>query len=67
MSPHLDSSTNESIHSFLPSLVERSPLKDFIGLEDCDPNTVKAILSFSYYSATGNMDEAFKSIRTIKR
>uniref|UniRef100_A0A1X7VEQ4 Uncharacterized protein n=1 Tax=Amphimedon queenslandica TaxID=400682 RepID=A0A1X7VEQ4_AMPQE len=46
--------------------VERLPLRDFKGLEDCDPPTVKAVLSFSYHSTMGNMDEAFKDVKNIK-
>lgn len=47
--------------------VERQPLRDFHGLEDCDTATVKAVLSFSYHSTMGNMDEAFKDVKNIKR
>ena len=60
----LDSST--SSESF-ECPIELQPLKDFIGLEECDQPTIKAITSFSYYSTIGNMDEAFKSIKTVKR
>ena len=60
----LNSST-ESYSSLSP--VDSQPLKDFAGLSDCDQVTVKAIMSFSYYSAIGNMDEAFKSIKIVKR
>ena len=60
----LDSST--SSESF-ECPIEQQPLKDFVGLEECDQPTIKAITSFSYYSTIGNMDEAFKSIKTVKR
>ena len=33
------------------------------GLEDVDDNTEKALLNFSFYLTTGNMDEAYKVVR----
>lgn len=41
-------------------------LRDFQGVEDADPDTRAAMLNFSYYLTIGNMDEAFKAVRTIK-
>ena len=60
-------STSSDIEALLPSPVERRPLRDFLGLEECDTATIKAMLSFSYQSTIGNMDEAFKAIKSIKR
>ncbi|KAF6124811.1 intraflagellar transport 140 [Phyllostomus discolor] len=48
-------------------MVGRRPLRDFVGLEDCDKPTRNAMLNFSYFIAVGDMDEAFKSIKLIKR
>ncbi|XP_066914160.1 intraflagellar transport protein 140 homolog isoform X1 [Clytia hemisphaerica] len=45
----------------------QTPMRDFAGLEDCDETVKKAMTNFSYLSAIGNMDEAFKAIKTIKR
>ena len=47
--------------------IVKYPLRDFVGLEDADENVKKAMTNFSYLSAIGNMDEAFKAIKTIKR
>lgn len=38
-----------------------------MGLEESDKSTKDAMLNFSYYLTIGNMDEAFKSIKLIKR
>lgn len=47
--------------------VIRKPLRDFVGLEGTDDGVIKAMANFSYLSAIGNMDEAFKAIKAIKR
>ncbi|XP_006901968.1 PREDICTED: intraflagellar transport protein 140 homolog [Elephantulus edwardii] len=49
-----------------PQMVGRKPLRDFVGLEDCDRPTRDAMLNFSFFVAIGDMDEAFKSIKLIK-
>ena len=53
-------------HEDLPSLVEKKMLRDFAGLEMTDKKTKEAIVNFSIYLSIGNMDEAFKSIKSIK-
>ncbi|XP_072916135.1 intraflagellar transport protein 140 homolog [Hemitrygon akajei] len=50
----------------IPQMVARWPLRDFVGLEDCDKTTRDAMLNFSFYLTIGDMDEAFKSIKLIK-
>ena len=50
-----------------PKLVSRSTMRDFVGLEKSDKQTREAMLNFSYYLTIGNMDEAFKAIKLIKR
>ncbi|KAJ3608297.1 hypothetical protein NHX12_025346 [Muraenolepis orangiensis] len=50
-----------------PHMVSRRPLRDFVGLEGCDKGTRDAMLNFSFYLTVGNMDEAFRSIKLIKR
>lgn len=52
--------------SWIPQMVSKRPLRDFVGLEDCDKNTREAMLNFSFYLTIGDMDEAFKSIKLIK-
>ncbi|XP_068100486.1 intraflagellar transport protein 140 homolog isoform X2 [Hyperolius riggenbachi] len=50
----------------IPLMVAKKPLRDFIGLEDCEKATRDALLNFSFYLTVGDMDEAFKSIKLIK-
>ncbi|XP_028669859.1 intraflagellar transport protein 140 homolog [Erpetoichthys calabaricus] len=52
--------------SSAPEMVSRRPMRDFVGLEDCDKSTREAMLNFSFYLTIGDMDEAFKSIKLIK-
>eukprot|EP00741_Cyanophora_paradoxa_P007333 tig00001107_g7093.t1 len=40
-------------------------LRDFIGMENADDTTRDALLNFSYQLTCGNMDEAYKSVKTI--
>lgn len=42
-------------------------MREFTGLESCDKPTKDAMLNFSFYLSIGNMDDAFKAIKTIKR
>ena len=51
----------------IPQTVGRRPLRDFVGLEDCDKPTRDAMLNFTFFLAVGDMDEAFRSIKLIKR
>ncbi|XP_005391625.1 PREDICTED: intraflagellar transport protein 140 homolog isoform X1 [Chinchilla lanigera] len=55
-----------SEHHHIPQMVARRPLRDFVGLEDCDKPTQDAMLNFSFFITVGDMDEAFKSIKLIK-
>ena len=50
-----------------PKLVARKIMRDFVGLEGADRGTRDAMMNFSFYLSVGNMDEAFKSIKLIKR
>ncbi|MEQ2157887.1 hypothetical protein GOODEAATRI_006474 [Goodea atripinnis] len=50
-----------------PQMVSRRPLRDFVGLEKCEKGTRDAMLNFSFYLTVGDMDEAFKAIKLIKR
>lgn len=45
----------------------RLTMRDFVGLENSDNAIKKAMTDFSYLSAVGNMDDAFKAIKSIKR
>lgn len=42
-------------------------MNGFEGLEESDDSTIKAMLNFSLYSCAGNMDEAFRAIRSIRK
>ena len=46
--------------------VKRNVMSDFVGLEESDKATRDAVIKFSFYLSIGNMEEAFKSIKTIK-
>uniref|UniRef100_A0AAA9RV10 Intraflagellar transport 140 n=1 Tax=Bos taurus TaxID=9913 RepID=A0AAA9RV10_BOVIN len=50
----------------IPQAVGRRPLRDFVGLEDCDKPTRDAMINFSFFLTIGDMDEAFRSIKLIK-
>lgn len=41
-------------------------LKDFSGLERIDNTVVQAVMNFSFYLTTGNLDEAYKSVKAIE-
>lgn len=56
----------DSQQSRILQMVGRRPLRDFVGLEDCDKATRNAMLNFSFFITVGDMDEAFKSIKLIK-
>ncbi|XP_028616848.1 intraflagellar transport protein 140 homolog [Grammomys surdaster] len=56
----------DSGHYHIPQMVAKRPLRDFVGLEDCDKPTRDAMLNFSFFVTIGDMDEAFKSIKLIK-
>ncbi|CAG9334634.1 unnamed protein product [Blepharisma stoltei] len=51
--------------SGIGKIIKKS-LRDFTGLENCDENVKKAILNFSFYMTSGNMDEAYKAVKTIQ-
>lgn len=57
----------DSGHPCIPQMVGRRPLRDFVGLEDCDKPTQDTMLNFTFFVTVGDMDEAFKSIKLIKR
>jgi len=60
-------STSKEIESYSKKKhVIQKTFRDFVGLEDADDSVRQAMSNFSYLSAIGNMDEAFKAIKTIK-
>lgn len=50
-----------------PLFVGREVMTGFAGLEESEAPILQAMMDFTYHSALGNMDEAFKSIKFIKR
>lgn len=48
------------------SCIERRSLRDFEGINVKDNVTRDALMNFSYYLAIGNMEEAYKAVKTIK-
>ena len=46
--------------------INRMVMNDFVGLEESDKATRDAVIKFSFFLSVGNMEEAFKSIKTIK-
>jgi len=49
------------------SLVTRRTHRDFVGLESTEKPAKMAMMDFSFYLTLGDMDEAFKAIKVIKR
>jgi len=41
--------------------------RDFVGLEQAEKSAKAAMMDFSFYLTLGDMDEAFKAIKVIKR
>lgn len=50
-----------------PFFVGKVVMTGFAGLEDSESNTLQAMIDFTYHSTMGNMDQAFKAIKFIKR
>lgn len=50
-----------------PQTVEAVPLADFSGFSWHDQPALKALLTFTYNATLGNMDEAFRAIKVVKR
>ncbi|TMW42571.1 hypothetical protein DOY81_012347 [Sarcophaga bullata] len=48
------------------NLVREKPLRDFVDLKDCDASIRKMVLNFSMHVSEGNMDLAYRSIRSIQ-
>ena len=42
-------------------------MRNFVGLENANTEVRKAMLDFAYHLTIGNLDEAFKAIKLIKR
>ena len=42
-------------------------MADFIGVSGLEKNIIEAIMNFSYYLTLGDLDAAFKAIKTVKK
>ena len=51
--------------SGIGKIIKKS-MRDFMGLENSEEAVLKAILNFSFFVSSGNMDEAFKAVKTIQ-
>ncbi|CAE7667243.1 Ift140, partial [Symbiodinium sp. KB8] len=49
----------------LDTPIRAVPLRDFVGMHDADADTRTALLDFSYYMATGNMDAAYQAVKVV--
>lgn len=58
LNPELPRATGSKVSHLL--------MREFEELGSCDSPTKKAIMDFSFHISMANMDEAFKSIKTIK-
>ena len=47
-------------------MVKETLLQDFMDLKNCDDKTRKLVLNFSLHLAEGNMDLAYRNIRSIQ-
>ena len=56
-----------SSSSLSQSMVVQRMHRDFVGLEHADSASKSAMMDFSFYLTLGDMDEAFKAIKVIKR
>ncbi|CAG0915124.1 unnamed protein product [Notodromas monacha] len=56
----------ECVESKSGKMVKQRVMRDFVGLEAKDKSVRDAMMNFSYFLCIGNMDEAFKAIKTIK-
>jgi len=60
-------STTSSDAAVMQSMVIQRVHRDFVGLEQAEKSAKAAMMDFSFYLTLGDMDEAFKAIKVIKR
>lgn len=41
-------------------------MNEFNGLEKAEESTKRAVVNFSYHLSSGNLDEAYKSVKAIQ-
>lgn len=62
-----DEEDDLAIERSISRLLLRRTLREFVGLNDTDTQAINAMLDFSFYLCMGQMDNAFKSIKYIKK
>ena len=67
MDQEIDAAQLHSAEITISKYLIRRTMREFVGLEKSDESTKQAMMNFSYFLAAGNMDEAFKAIKLIKR
>jgi intraflagellar transport protein 140 len=67
MDQEVDTAQLHSAETTISKYLIRRTMREFVGLEKSDESTKQAMMNFSYFLAAGNMDEAFKAIKLIKR
>lgn len=45
----------------------RQTLREFVGVDEEDKKAINAMLNFGFYLCVGQMDNAFKAIKFIKK
>lgn len=56
----------DGVQDAASAVISRSVLRDFAGLEHVDLDTTSALLDFSFHLASGNTDEAYKSVKGVQ-
>jgi intraflagellar transport protein 140 len=65
--PNLYVSTSKVVENELQYYLDHRRLRDFQGLgADPDPRVREALMLFGYNTTIGNMDEAYRAVKTIK-
>jgi len=63
----VDDEDDLSIERSISRLIFRRTLREFVGIDPADSKAVQAMLDFSFFLCIGQMDNAFKAIKFIKR
>ncbi|KAL0037487.1 hypothetical protein WJX79_010742 [Trebouxia sp. C0005] len=58
--------TSEAVKSHQRQVVHQTVMHTFIGMQDVDRQTSRALLDFSYHLAIGDMNEAYKAVKLVK-
>lgn len=56
-----------NIEQTISRLILRRTLREFVGIDYEDRKAIDAMLNFNFYLCAGQMDNAFKAIKFIKK